>query len=183
MNLSETVGLRLKALRTEKNMSLGQLAEASGISKVMLSQIEKGASNPTINTLWKIANGLQVPYAELIAPPMDETEVVSLDETKMQYSPDGKCRIFCYFPKTAGRTSEIFLMELDENAAYLSPGHPQKSKEYLLVCEGDMTLECDGNAYHLKEGDALSFSASVPHRYSTAGHSSAKVYIINTYMT
>lgn len=181
MNLSETIGLRLKSLRTEKNMSLGQLSEVCGISKVMLSQIEKGVSNPTINTLWKIANGLQVPYAELIAPPMEETEVVSCDAAKMQYSPDGKCRIFCYFPKTAGRSQEIFLMELSEGAVYTSPGHSPNSREYLLVCEGSLTLEHGGIVHHLKQGDALSFAASAPHIYRSSDHSAAKIYIINTY--
>lgn len=181
MQLSETIGLRLKTLRAEKNMSLGQLSEACGISKVMLSQIEKGDANPTINTLWKIANGLGVPYADLIAPPMPETEMVSLDESRMQYSPDGKCRIFCYFPKAAGRAQEIFLMELSPGAEYASPGHPRNAREYLLVSEGCLILEHDGGACHLQAGSALSFAASAPHIYRTPGSSAAKIYIINTY--
>lgn len=62
MNINSIIAENLKTLRTERNLSLGQLAELSGISKVMLSQIEKGDTNPTINTLWKIAKGLKVPY-------------------------------------------------------------------------------------------------------------------------
>ncbi len=59
MNINSIIAENLKTLRTERNLSLGQLAELSNISKVMLSQIEKGDTNPTINTLWKIANGLK----------------------------------------------------------------------------------------------------------------------------
>ncbi len=66
MNINSIIAENLKTLRTERNLSLGQLAELSNISKVMLSQIEKGDTNPTINTLWKIANGLKVPYTLLL---------------------------------------------------------------------------------------------------------------------
>ena len=58
MNLNEIIAVNLKRLRAERGFSLGKLSELSGVSKVMLSQIEKGESNPTINTLWKIAGGL-----------------------------------------------------------------------------------------------------------------------------
>lgn len=66
MELNEIIAENLKRLRTERGLSLGRLAELSGVSKVMLSQVEKGESSPTINTLWKIATGLQVPYTQLI---------------------------------------------------------------------------------------------------------------------
>ena len=66
MNFNDIISANLKKLRTDGNLSLGQLSELSGVSKVMLSQIEKGESNPTINTIWKIANGLQVTYTSYI---------------------------------------------------------------------------------------------------------------------
>lgn len=66
MNLNEIIAVNLKRLRAERGFSLGKLSELSGVSKVMLSQIEKGESNPTINTLWKIAGGLQVSYTKLV---------------------------------------------------------------------------------------------------------------------
>ena len=66
MQLNEIIAMNLKRLRAERGLSLGKLSELSGVSKVMLSQIEKGESSPTINTLWKIANGLQVSYTKLI---------------------------------------------------------------------------------------------------------------------
>ena len=181
MNLSETIGQQVRSLRLEKNMSLGQLAQISGISKVMLSQIEKGVANPTINTLWKIANGLQVPYAELIAPSTEEATFVTYTESNMQYSPDGKCRIFCYYPMAVGRRSEIFVMELQQGACYESPGHPQKSKEYIIVDSGSLTLRIQDKEYRLKQGDSLCFSASVTHVYANPATPRTKVYLINEY--
>lgn len=55
MSINTVIAKNLNRLRNERNLSLGQLAELSGVSKVMLSQIEKGDSNPTVNTIWKIA--------------------------------------------------------------------------------------------------------------------------------
>ena len=77
MNLNATIAANLKRLRLERNLSLGQLAELSGVSKVMLGHIEKGDSNPTINMLWKIANGLKVPYTMLIDEQENDSEFVS----------------------------------------------------------------------------------------------------------
>ena len=66
MDLGQQIGANLKQLRTERGLTLGQLSSLAGISKAMLSELEKGNANPTINTLWKIANGLKVPYTRLM---------------------------------------------------------------------------------------------------------------------
>ena len=66
MDWGKRIGANLKQLRTERNLTLGQLSGLAGISKAMLSEMEKGMGNPTINTIWKIANGLKVPYTRLL---------------------------------------------------------------------------------------------------------------------
>ena len=76
MELGKIIALNLKELRTERNLTLGQLSKLSGISKAMLSDIEKGGSNPTINTIWKIANGLNVPYTKLMEGIEKEATVI-----------------------------------------------------------------------------------------------------------
>ena len=66
MDWGKRIGANLKQMRTERNLTLGQLSGLAGISKAMLSEMEKGMGNPTINTIWKIANGLKVPYTRLL---------------------------------------------------------------------------------------------------------------------
>ena len=61
MDLGKIIAFNLKELRTERNLTLGQLSKITGLSKAMLADMEKGGSNPTINTIWKIAKGLNVP--------------------------------------------------------------------------------------------------------------------------
>ena len=74
MEIGEIIAYNLKKLREEQNLSQGQLAERAGVSKVIISQIEKGDSNPTINTIWKLTSALGLPYTSLLE--MEETRAV-----------------------------------------------------------------------------------------------------------
>ena len=67
MDLGQQIGANLKQLRTERGLTLGQLSSLAGISKAMLSELEKGNANPTINTLWKIARKCGCSVAEIIS--------------------------------------------------------------------------------------------------------------------
>lgn len=181
MDLNKQIGENLKKLRIERKMTAVQLADSSGISTVMLSQIEKGTANPTINTLWKIANGLKVPYTMLLEAPMEETRIVIPQEDKMQYSPDGKCRIFCYYPVSAQRKYELFMMRMNPGGESASPGHTQFSREYLIVSEGELEIQIENTLYQLKSGESLTFAASVPHIYKNISATETNVIILNDY--
>ena len=96
MELGKIIAINLNELRTERNLTLGQLSKISGISKSMLSDIEKGNSNPTINTLWKIANGLNVPYTRLMEGIEKEATVIRKSEPTVQTGETDHYRIYCY---------------------------------------------------------------------------------------
>ena len=63
-SMNKIVARNVKTLREKSNLSMDQLVRLSGVSKSMLAQIEKGEANPTISTLWKISNGLKVPFED-----------------------------------------------------------------------------------------------------------------------
>ena len=67
MNL--IVAKNIRRLREENKLSMDELSRLSGVSKSMLAQIERGDGNPTISTLWKISNGMKVPFDALTVPP------------------------------------------------------------------------------------------------------------------
>ena len=73
-----SIAENLRALRKARDLSLDQLARLSGVSKSMLRQVEIGRSSPTISVLWKIANGLRVPFSLLLAKRDTPAEVVEL---------------------------------------------------------------------------------------------------------
>ncbi|MDD4844531.1 MAG: XRE family transcriptional regulator [Anaerotignum sp.] len=182
MDINYVIGENLKALRLERNLSLGQLGEICGLSKVMLSQIEKGDGNPTINTIWKIADGLHVPYTTLLEKHAVDAQVIRKANLEAQQDESGHYRIFCYYPSSPQRNFELFRLELDGNHSYTSIGHPEQTQEYIWVLEGQLIMEVKGEQYTLNPDDALCFSASVPHTYHNLTDKTIKADIINFYL-
>ena len=181
MEVNTVIAENLKRLRTTRHFSLGQLAERSGVSKVILSQIEKGASNPTINTIWKIATGLCVPYTSLLEKLPTTTRVVNKAAIPAKENDEGHYRIYCYYSITPNRNFEWFQLELDVGHRYLAAGHPNQAQEYLLVLEGRLTIETGGRRYELAPEDSLYFAASSEHVYITNDSVPVKAMVMNFY--
>lgn len=181
MDINHIIAENLKRLRTDRNLSLGQLSTLSDVSKVMLSQIEKGGTNPTINTLWKIANGLKVPYTVLLEQQEHKSSVIRKSDITVQNDHNGHYRLYCYYPNTPQRNFEIFQMELDAGHTHISIEHSEKSQEYIMVLEGELTLTVNHQTYQLHANDAISFVASYEHIYSSTGAATLKAIIINFY--
>lgn len=181
MELGRIIALNLKKLRTERNLSLGQLAAECGISKTMLSDIEKGGSNPTINTIWKIANGLKVPYTRLIDEEEGEATLVRREETISQSGETSSYRVYCYFTTTPTRNFEMFYCELDAQSSNKSIGHSDKAQEYIYVIDGTLIVDTDHGEYELQAGDSLAFDSSIAHTYRNIQEELATFMVINYY--
>lgn len=182
MNLNSIIASNLKRLRKEKNLSLSKLSELSGVSKVMLGQIERGESNPTINTVWKIATGLKVPYTYIIDEPKSKTILIKKQDIIEQLSEDGNFKIYNYFPTNNTRNFELFTAELDKESSYYSKGHGDNSEEYVLIFNGELVLDIGDKNYTLNDGDSIQFDSSKPHSYINKSTSTVKMAIINYYL-
>lgn len=181
MEVNEIIADNLKKLRQSQNLSLGQLSGLTDVSKVMLSQIEKGDTNPTINTIWKIANGLKVPYTALLERQESDTTIVKKSEITPQTDDNSHYRIFCYYRSNQNRNFELFELELDAGHSYESIGHSEKSQEYIMVLEGALQLTVNGEAHDLYPDDTICFTASAKHIYKSTGIKALKAIIINFY--
>jgi len=182
MNLNNIIGGNLNRLRTERQLSLSKLSEICGVSKVMLGQIERGESNPTINTIWKIATGLKVPYTHLIDEPIESDICIKKEDAKEQIALDGKYRIYCYFTSYVNRNFELFTVELDAGSTYESNSHGEKTEEYIIVYNGRLSLDINGIKHILNVGDSIVFDSSKPHSYSNLSDQMVKMTIINYYL-
>ena len=169
MSINEIIAANLQRLREERNLSFGQLAERSGVSKVMLSQIEKGEGNPTINTLWKIANGLKVDHSQLIAPPTPKVQIVRGNDLPILEDDNGRYQARCYFPATASRRVDVFTVEMVPGERHFSEGHSPHTQEYVLVQQGSLEAFIDKDRYILEAGDAICFDCTQPHEFSNQG--------------
>lgn len=181
MELNEIIASNLKKLRNERNLSLGQLSEISNISKAMLSDIEKGKGNPTINTIWKIANGLKVPYTKLIDYVEHSTTIIRKTDTSMQSGETKSYRVYCYYPTTPTRNFELFYVELDANSSNKTIGHSEKAQEYIYVIQGELQLQIADEKFILHPGDSLSFNSSINHTYINKQDTTVNFMVINFY--
>lgn len=181
MDLGKCIGANLKQLRQERNLTLGQLSDLSGISKAVLSELEKGNGNPTINTIWKIANGLKVPFTRLMEGSEEENTLVRRQEVTPQTEENGHYRVYCYFKGGTERNFELFYTELDPHSANTSAGHLAQAQEYIYVLQGELVVETGGRTYRLGPGDALGFDSTLNHTYRNQGDTMASGLVINYY--
>lgn len=181
MEVNKIIAENLRRLRTERNLSFGALSSLCGVSKVMLSQLEKGDTSPTINTIWKIANGLKVPYTALLEQQAVTAEVLKKADLAVLHGDDAHYRIFCYYTNAPDRNFELFQMEMDPGHSYESIGHPEKAQEFIMVFAGCLELTVNGCTHTLHPDDAVSFVASSAHTYAACGSGMLKAAIINFY--
>src|SRR4051794_32735172 len=163
-----SVGPRVKALREAMGLSLRDLAERSGVSAPMLSQVERGDTSPTLTVAGRIAGGLELSLSQLLR--LDEGEGVTVVRSGERRT--GGSRKHAYeilTPPLPGQRAEGSLHTLKPHAATGGPGDPPMhepgSRETAVVTDGSVTLEIAGHAYRLEEGDSVTFDADLPHHF------------------
>jgi transcriptional regulator with XRE-family HTH domain len=172
------VGPRIRALREAMDLSLRDLAERSGVSAPMLSQVERGETSPTLAIAAKIAAGLELSLSQLLR--LDEGDgvnVVRADERLLGGHADGH-RYEVLTPPVPGQRAEVSLHTLAPGSATGGPGdppiHEPGSRETAVVLAGELRLVCDGVAHELAEGDAVTFDADLPHHVENPGADEAQ---------
>jgi XRE family transcriptional regulator, regulator of sulfur utilization len=163
-----SVGPRVKALREAMGLSLRDLAERTGVSAPMLSQVERRETSPTLSVARRIANGLELSLSQLLR--LDEGEGVSIVRKSERRS--GGSRKHAYeiiTPPLPGQRAEVSTHTLKAGAVTGGPGDPPMheagSRETAVVTHGTVTLEVAGHDYRLDEGDSVTFDADLPHRF------------------
>ena len=165
METSQIIAENIKRIRTEQGLSLGQLAELSGVSKVILSQIEKGNSNPTVNTMWKIANGLQVPGTQLFEAVEPEEKIIRFGDVQSRMKKDASYKSYTYYHATNSRPFDWFLVEVEARSWYESIGHNDGSIEHIYVISGILEIVVGEERHKLHPGDSMYFEGVRSHVY------------------
>ena len=172
--INEQVSRNLKLIRKEKGQTLDDLAALTGVSKSMLSEIERGGTNPTILVLWKIAEGLKVPLTRLMAESAPEfTLVKSGDQAVLAESTE--YRINTIFPCSGTTRSELLDLTLQPGGRLSNQGHVQGVEEVILIKDGTIRLVLDAGSFDLQPGDAMRFDGCLPHELVNTGDSPARL--------
>lgn len=134
----------------------------------MLSQIERGESNPTVNTLWKIATGLRVSFYDLLQEDRQEIEPVRHVFCPLINDTANGLSLFS-FPFKSDKPFEVFTAKLQPQCTHFASPHAVGSEEYVLLSKGALYIHVNNTDYKLQGGDALRFPADQPHHYHNPG--------------
>jgi transcriptional regulator with XRE-family HTH domain len=181
-DLAPVVGRNLRKLRTERGLSLEGLAQASGVSRAMLGQVELGQSAPTINVLWKIARALDVPFSGLLnGQRTPGVQLLKAVDAKRLLSHDGTFASRALFPFDAPRRVEFYELTIAPGGVENANAHAPGTIENLVVARGEIELEVAGVLHTLGPGDAILFEADAAHIYRNSGTAEAVLYLVMTY--
>ena len=175
--LNILVSENIKRIRQEKNLSLGDLAKLSDVSKSMLAQIERGEGNPTLSTLWKIANGMQVSFNTLIAQPKLPYKVTKLAEIEPILDMNGGLKNYSLFSDIENNFS-VYQIEVSKEISWISEAHLRGTAEFVIVIQGTLEIKLEEKTFILKKGENLWFKADVLHSYHNLGEGTTIFYNI-----
>jgi transcriptional regulator with XRE-family HTH domain len=176
-------GPRVRALREGMDLSLRDLAERSGVSAPMLSQVERGETSPTLAVARRISAGLELSLSQLLR--LDESEGVTVVRARERRQGGAAARGHRYevlTPPIPGQRAEVSLHTLRPGAATAGvddpPMHEPGSRETAVVLEGRLRLVCGGIEHDLGEGDSVTFDADLPHHFENPGDSDARFHAV-----
>jgi XRE family transcriptional regulator, regulator of sulfur utilization len=169
---ASTIGARIKALRDAMGLSLRDLAERSGVSAPMLSQVERGETSPTLAVAEKIAAGLELTLSQLLR--LDEGQNVAVSRAGQRRSFERGGHSFEELtPPLPGQRADVSLHVLAPGVGNGGredpPMHEPGSRETTVVLAGTLALVVDGTRYDLTAGDSVTFDADLPHHFENDG--------------
>jgi transcriptional regulator with XRE-family HTH domain len=175
------LGERVRSLRDAMDLSLRDLAERSGVSAPMLSQVERGETSPTLAVAEKIAAGLELTLSQLLR--LDEDRhvvVVGARERRIRRRRGHAVEELT--PPLPGQRADVSVHTLAPGAATGGPDDPPMhepgSRETAVVLEGAVDLFIDGQRHELGEGDSVTFDADLPHHFENNGETAARMIAV-----
>ena len=174
-----SIGPRIHALRDAMGLSLRELADRTGVSAPMLSQVERGETSPTLSIAGRIAAGLDLTLSQLLR--LDESGAVTV--VRASGRREGRATAGHSYevltPPLPGQRAELSRHRLAPHAATGGPDdppiHEPGSRETALVEVGPLLLHCDGEPHELATGDCVTFDADLPHHFENPSSGEAAV--------
>ena len=171
-------GARVRALREGMELSLRDLAQRSGVSAPMLSQVERGETSPTLTVAERIAGGMELTLSQLLRlDDADGVSVVRAADRRHGGSRRGH-RYEVLTPPLPGLRAEVSLHVLAPGGATAGaddpPMHEPGARETAVVLEGRLRLICGGVPHDLDMGDSVTFESDLPHHFENPGAEEAR---------
>jgi XRE family transcriptional regulator, regulator of sulfur utilization len=178
--LSGNLGKTVQRLRKAYNLSLSELSEQSGVAKSIISQIERNETNPTLATIWRLSQALDVSIERVLVTATEEPflEKLSRRDTPLLVSDDGKCRLSIIGWIKTVEWLQWYDFHCDPGGVLESDGHQRGSVESLSVLAGELTVEIGDRVETAKAGESLRYRCDGRHVIRNAGKESAHATMV-----
>lgn len=174
---------RVRELRKKRGWTLEELSAASGVSRSMLSEIERERANPTLVVAYRIAEAFGMSLGELVELPgaRHRIEVIRGDDRSYHYRSDADCRIRTLSPLHLEKCVEFYEIAFQAGGVLRSLAHYAGTRELLTVRSGAVRVLSGEAVEALAEGDSATYPADVPHAIENTAPGETVVYLVVTY--
>jgi len=173
--LALAIGVRVRQERQSRHWTLDQLAEAAGVSRRMVVNVEQGAANPSVGTLLRISDALGVGLPALVEPPQPKPVKVTRrgDGAALWRSESGGRGVLVAGTEPPD-VLELWDWTMVPGDQYASEAHQPGTRELMQVQQGTITVDVAGQPVTLGTGDAVAFPGDVAHSYANRGAQPAR---------
>jgi transcriptional regulator with XRE-family HTH domain len=178
--VSGQLGKTVQRLRKAYNLSLSELAEQSGVAKSIISQIERNETNPTLATIWRLSQALDISIERFLTQSDDEPFVqkATRGDTPILVSDDGKCRLAIIGWLKTVEWLQWYDFHAEPGGVLDSDPHQRGSIECLSVLEGELSVEVSGVIDTAKPGETLRYRCDRPHTIRNLGDKPAHATMV-----
>jgi transcriptional regulator with XRE-family HTH domain len=173
------LGRKIRDLRLRRGLTVQKLAEATGLSKGFVSQVENGRTSPSLATLYELAKSLETSVAYLVVEE-DQVPYVVRRSERPQMSVNGNTSRVEVMSAQPRRNLELLHIELPPGVSMSDKRHSHHGEEVVLCVEGRVSLACGEHMVMLETGDSCHFDGRVPHSIENAGDAMARLFIALT---
>lgn len=180
----ELLGLTIRQARKLRGLSIQAVAEKTGISIGLVSQIERGLSSPSVRVLRRLAEAMHMPFSSFFSEPSARPErrstVVVPKEQRRRLDLQGTGIVKEILSPDVAGILEGFIVRIAPRGSSGDGYYYHKGEELGVVLEGEIELWIDDNCYRLGTGDSFQFESTRPHRFSNPGNQEALVVWVTT---
>lgn len=178
MDVIAVIAASIRRERERAGMSQTELARRAGLAKSTLSQLESGAGNPSVETLWALGTALDVPFSRLVDPPRPAVRVIRAGEGPAAHSDraDYTATLLASSPPHARR--DLYRVTAEPGEPRVSDPHPPGTTEHVVLSAGRAVAGPASEPVELGPGDYLTYPGDAPHVFEALVPGTAAVFLM-----
>ena len=172
------MALNLKQLRVQRGLTLEQLAQSSGLTRSYLSKVERGMSNPSIESALSISTALGISVEKLFGHREEEGDPVTIVRSHEGAGKDPEAYLSLVAGLNPDRTMRAFVVRPGNQSGRGRTTSHHDGEEILYVLKGKIEMQVGRSVEMLAVGDCVHFNSSIPHKLSSVGNVPASALVV-----